>query len=202
MHAIEKQDRERFLATNIRYQRYMETRDSVSDAVGEYVKGNKEKCKDILLEASDIFDELFDEKYNPALVNVCFMARRGEIPGINISVIEVLNKVTWMGEDAFLNINKALVYVEEGRWEDARQEIKKIDSSIPNAIEWWNQEQVVGDTEKNIVLLLLTLENKIPEGIDIIKLIEFWKACNDIKNLPDEIKKELLDLQNKYLVGE
>ncbi len=175
MHAIEKQDRERFLATNIRYQRYMETRDSVSDAVGEYVKGNKEKCKDILLEASDIFDELFDEKYNPALVNVCFMARRGEIPGINISVIEVLNKVTWMGEDAFLNINKALVYVEEGRWED---------------------------TEKNIVLLLLTLENKIPEGIDIIKLIEFWKACNDIKNLPDEIKKELLDLQNKYLVGE
>jgi len=202
MHAIEKQDREMFLATNIRYQRYIETRDSVSDAVGEYVKGNKEKCKDILLEASDIFDELFDEKYNPALVNVCFMARRGEIPGINISVIEVLNKVTWMGEDAFLNINKALVYVDEGRWEDARQEIKKIDSSIPKAIEWWSQEQVVGDTEKNIVLLLLTVENKIPEGIDIIKSIEFWKACNDIKNLPDEIKKELLDLQNKYSVGE
>jgi len=198
---IDKQDIQEFLLSNNRYQRYIETRDNISVAVDEYVKGNKERCKDILLDSSNEFDELFDERYNPALVNVCFMARRGEIPELEVSVIEILNKVTWMGNDAFLNINKALVYVAEERWEDARQEIKKIDSSIREAIEWWNQEQVVGSTEKNTVLLLLILENKIPEDIDIVKTIEFWKACNDMINLPDGIKKELQDMQNRYLLG-
>ena len=199
MEAIDKQDKEAFLLNNNRYQKYVETRDGMSSAIEEYVKGNKEVCKDILLDASDKFDEIFDEKYNPALINVCFMARRGEIPGLEISVLEVLNKLTWMNNDAFLNINKALTLITEGKWKVARQEIKKIDSSIPEAIEWWKQEEVVGSVEKNTVLLLLILENKMPDSIDLVKTKEFWKECSDTMELPDDIKNELVDLQNKYL---
>lgn len=196
---IDKQDREDFLSTKNRYQRFIEARERMSMAIQEYVKGNKEICKDILLECSEIFDELFDGKYNPALINVCFMARRGEMPDLNISVLQVLNELTWMNNDAFLNINKALVYVMEEKWADARQEIKNIDSSISKAIEWWKQEQVVGKVEKNIVLLLLILENKIPESFDLVKTKEFWKECNEIMDLPAEIKNELVNLQNNYL---
>ncbi len=198
---VDQQEKEEFLLSNDRFKQYMLAKENVSTAIDEYVNNNKEICKNLLLDASESFEEIFEGNLNPALVNICFMARRGEIPGLEISVLDVLNTVTWMGNDAFLNINKALSYLEEENWEEARREIKAIDSNLSSAIEWWSQEQVVGKVEKNTVLLLLLLENKIDENIEEINVEELWEECKGCVSMPEEIKNEVLNLSNKSSLG-
>ena len=127
------------------------------------------------------------------------MARRGEVPELEISVLDVLNKVTWMDNSAFLNINKALAYILVGNWDNARKEIKEIDSDILEAIEWWSQEKVVGKTEKDTVLLLLLLENKIDGSIKEIETEQFWQEIEDNVSIPDEMKNEIKDIQQRYM---
>lgn len=198
---VENQEKEEFLANNKRYETYLSASEKVSLAVEEYIKANKDECKDLLLDSSEIFEKLFDGKYNPALVNICFMARRGEIQDVKISVLDELNKVTWMDNDAFLNINKALYFVMEAKWEEARREIREISSSLSEALEWWSQENVVGKFEKNMVLLLLILENKINQGIEEITMPEFWIDCKESISMPEEVEKEFTDVQNKYILN-
>ncbi len=194
---VDQQEKEDFLSSNDRFKQYMLAQENVSTAIDEYVNNNKEICKNLLLDASESFEELFDGKFNPALVNICFMARRGEIPGLEISVLDVLNKITWMDNDAFLNINKALSYLEDENWEEARREIREIESSLSEAIEWWSQEQVVGKIEKNTVLLLLILENKIDKSDEVIDAKEFWQNYEMSASMPEEIRNEVRDLYNK-----
>ena len=102
------------------------------------------------------------------------------------------------GIDSLLN-DKALVHVLAGNWDNARKEIKKIDSDISDAIEWWSQEQVVGRTEKDTVLLLLLLENKIDRSIKEIDTEEFWQEIEDNVSIPDEMKNEIKDIQQRYM---
>lgn len=199
INSVEKQEKEEFLSDNEKYRKYLAARENASVAIDEYVNQNKDKCKDLMLESSEVFDELFEGKYNPALPNICFMARRGEVPELEISVLDVLNKVTWMGNSAFLNINKALAYISVDNWDNARKEIKEIDSDISEAIEWWSQEQVVGKTEKDTVLLLLLLENKIVGSIKEIDTEQFWQEIEDNISIPDEMKNEIKDIQQKYM---
>lgn len=196
---VEKQEEEEFWLNNKKYRKYLDAIENMSLAIQEYVNQNIDKCKDMLLESSKVFDELFEGKYNPALINICFMARRGEVQGLEISVLEELNKITWMNNNAFLNINKALSYIMEGEWDNARKEIKKIDSNLLDAIEWWSQEQVVGRTEKDTVLLLLLLENKIDESIKEINTEEFWQEIETKSSIPDEMKNEIKDIKQKYM---
>lgn len=200
INSVEKQEKEEFLSNNEKYRKYLAAKENMSVAIDEYVNQNKDKCKDLMLEASEVFDELFKGKFNPALINICFMARRGEVPELEISVLDVLNKVTWMDNSAFLNINKALAYILEGNWDNARKEIKEIDSEILEAIEWWSQEQVVGRIEKDTVLLLLLLENKIDGSIKEINTEEFWREIEDNLSIPDEMKNEIKDLQKKLFI--
>lgn len=196
---IEKQEKEEFLSNNEKYRKYLAAKENMSVAIDEYVNQNKDKCKELMLESSEVFDELFEGKYNPALLNICFMARRGEVPELEISVLDVLNKVTWMDNSAFLNINKALAYILVGNWDNARKEIKEIDSDILEAIEWWGQEKVVGKTEKDTVLLLLLLENKIDGSIKEIETEQFWQEIEDNVSIPDEMKNEIKDIQQRYM---
>lgn len=184
---------------NEKYRKYLDAIENMSLAIQEYVNQNIDKCKNMLLESSKVFDELFEGKYNPALINICFMARRGEVQGLQISVLEELNKITWMNNNAFLNINKALSYIMEGEWDNARKEIKKIDSKLLDAIEWWSQEQVVGRIEKDTVLLLLLLENKIDGSIKEINTEEFWQEIETKSSIPDEMKNEIKDIKQKYM---
>lgn len=199
INSVEKQEKEEFLSNNEKYRKYLAAKENMSVAINEYVNQNKDKCKDLMMESSEAFDELFEGKYNPALPNICFMARRGEVPELEISVLDVLNKVTWMDNSAFLNINKALAYILVGNWDNARKEIKEIDSDIAEAIEWWSQEKVVGKTEKDTVLLLLLLENKIDGSIKEIDTEQFWKEIEDNISIPDEMKNEIKDIQQKYM---
>ena len=179
---------------NKKYEAYQKAHEKASIAIDEYKHYHVDVCKELLLEASECFDKIFDEKYNPALINICFMARRGEMPEINISVLEVLNKIYWLNGDAFLNINKALAYIQEGKWKEARKEISDIRWNIDEALEWWKCEDIVGRKEKSTVLLLLLLENKIDYRGKITEDLLF--AIENIK-MPDEIKAEVLNTINE-----
>ncbi len=188
---VEKQEKEEFLLSNERYRTYLWANENMSLAINEYMRHNIDKCRDMMFESSEVFDKLFDEKLNPALLNICFMARRGEIQGLEVSVLEVLNKITWMNNDAFLNINKALFYIAENNWESARKEIREIESCLSSAIEWWRQEDVVGKTEKNLVLFLLFLENKIDKSIEEINVEEFWQEIESNSLIPADMINEV-----------
>lgn len=48
------------------------------------------------LEVSECFDRIFEEKYNPVLINICFMLRRGEISELNISAMNLMDNISWM----------------------------------------------------------------------------------------------------------
>lgn len=78
-----------------------------------------------------------------------------------------------------------------------RREIRKIESSLSEAVEWWSQEQVIGKIEKNTVLLLLILENKIDKREEVINAKEFWQECEVSISIPEEIRNEVFDLCNK-----
>ena len=119
------------------------------------------------------------------------MLRRGEIPEIKTPALDMINKIHWMDEDAFFHINKALIYIMQSEWEKAREEIRKIEYSIEEAIQWWSQEEVVGKKEKVMVFMLLVLENKIDVDDEIMELLE---SCMDSLVVPDEIKQEINEI--------
>lgn len=93
-----------------------------------------------------------------------------------------------MDNEAFFNINKALALIMQDEWEKAREEIRKIEYHLEEAVQWWNQEDVVGKEEKVLVLGLLILENKVEIDIEILEFIEL-----NINNvfMPDAIKQEI-----------
>ena len=197
---LENSEKQDYLIHNDKYKDYREAYEKVSIAIDNYTFRDVDMCKKLLLEASEIFDKIFEEKYNPALLNICFLARRGEAPELNISVLDVLNKITWMEKDAFLQINKALTYIKENNWVVARKEVSIINIALQEALQWWNQEDVVGKEEKFIVLVLLIIENKIEEDTEIKNIIysPFWDYC--IKNvvIPQDILDELHGITEKY----
>lgn len=199
INSVEKQEKEDFLSNNERYSKYLAASENMTAAIDEYVNHNIDKCRDMLFESSKVFDDLFEGKYNPALINICYMVRRGEAHELEISLLDALSKITWMNNDAFLKINKALSYILEGDWNNARKEIKEIDSCLSDAIEWWSQEQVVGRTEKDTVLLLLLLENQIDGSTKDINTEQFWQEIEDNISIPAEIKNEIKDIQQKYM---
>lgn len=190
---LEKNDKEAYLNREEKYRNYCKAEETMTIAIDAYVNHDVCMCRDLLLEVSEIFDEVFEGKYNPALLNICFLVRRGEAPELEISVLEVLNKITWMSNSAFLNINKALAYLQINDWESARREIDDIEDDLDGALQWWMQEEVVGIAEKNMVLLLLILENKLEKEIAEIRGEEFWKYCEECIAIPENIKKSLMD---------
>lgn len=196
---VDEQTKKEFINSNDIYKRYIEAHEKLSVAVDEYAKNNAELCRDLLLAASESYDEIFDGQYNPALLNICFMLRRGEIPEISVSAMDLLNKITWMDNNAFYHINKALLYLAQDRWKDAREEISKSEHDILSAIEWWRQEHVVGAVEKNTVLLLLALEDKISENVEELSNETFWLQCENTLPLTDEIREEIKEIQKKYI---
>ncbi len=188
---MEKKEQDIYLENNEQYKVYRELRTKMSMAIDSYIEHNIDLCKNMLLEVSERFDEIFEEKYNPALINICFMMRRGEISEIKTPALDMINKIRWMDKYAVFHINKALIYSMQSEWEKARQEIRKIEYSIEKAIQWWSQEEVVGKEEKAMVFMLLVLENKIDVDYEIMEFIE---SCMDSIVVPDEIKQEINEI--------
>ncbi len=196
---VDEQEKEEFLLSNDKYKRYVEAHEKMSKAVDEYKKNNVELCRDLLLTASDIYDGIFEGEYNPALLNICFMLRRGEIPELSVSAMDLLNKITWLDNNAFYHINKALLYVAQDEWGKAREEVKMINDDLSSAIEWWSQEHVVGKEEKDTVFLLLALEEKVDESMDELSNETFWVQCGNSLSLPNEVENRMKEIQKKYV---
>ncbi len=123
---LEEKEKAFYIGKNKKFQVYIEANQKVSKAVELYVEHKKDECKNLLFEASEEYDAIFDGQYNPALLNICFMARRNEIPELNISVLDVLNKIDCENIDAIYNINRALINVSQGDWGTAKEEIGRI----------------------------------------------------------------------------
>lgn len=191
---IEKKEQENYLEKNNDYGRFRETRERMSMAIDAYTQHNVVLCKDMLLAISERFDEMFEGKYNPALINICFMMRRGEISEIDTPILDMMDQITEMDNDAFFHINKALVYIAQGEYEKEREEIRKIEYYLEEAVQWWNREDVVGREEKTVVLCLLILENKIETDIE---KMEFIESNIDSISLPNEIKQEVKRIKIK-----
>lgn len=195
---LEKKEREAYISDNEQYRIYREANEKVSIAIQSYVNHDIDTCGKLLIEVSEVYDKIFEEKYNPALVNICFMARRNELSGLDISVFDLLNKITWDEGSAFLNINKALAYILQNDWVSARKEIAEIEYDLDSALEWWSQKEVVGREEMFTVLLLLALEDKLAENNELVKTEEFWSFCKESISIPNDIKNELNDIRTKY----
>lgn len=189
---LEQGEYEKYLEEHEKYREYEEAEDKIHKAVEAYIHLEKEVCKNLLLEASECFDRIFEGKYNRALVNICFMARRGEVPELNISVLDVLERIDWMMGEAIYHINKALVLVEQGDWEKAQSEILSIEENLKGAVEWWNRESVVGKREKALVFLLLMIGNKLPENMISQEELTGMKAfAMENIALPEYVKEEV-----------
>lgn len=189
---LDQREYEKYLEEHEKYREYKQAADKIHEAVEAYIHLEKDVCKDLLLEASECFDQIFEGKYNPALLNICFVARRGEGSELNISVLDVLERIDWMMGDAIYHINKALTLVEQGDWENAQCEIRKIEENLDGAIEWWNREEVVGKREKALVFLLLSLEDKLRENMISSEKLEEMKvfAIENI-DLPAHVKEKI-----------
>lgn len=196
---LEEKEKAIYIEENRKFQVYEEATQKASNAIEFYIDHKIDECKNLLLEASEQYDTIFEEQYNPALINICFMARRNETPELNISVLDVLNKIDCENNDAFYNINRALVYVSQGDWMTAREEIGKIKVSLEDAVQWWSREDVVGKYEKYLVLLLLLLEDKLREDIEDVKMNEFWEFCSENFTMPESIETKFNVIKLKYI---
>ena len=189
---LDQREYEKYLEEHEKYREYKQAADKIHEAMEAYIHLEKDVCKDLLFEASECFDQIFEGKYNPALLNICFVARRGEGSELNISVLDVLERIDWMMGDAIYHINKALTLVEQGDWGNAQCEIRKIEENLDGAIEWWNREEVVGKREKALVFLLLSLEDKLRENMISSEKLEEMKvfAIENI-DLPAHVKEKI-----------
>ena len=192
MSELDQREYEKYLEEHEKYREYKQAADKIHEAVEAYIHLEKDVCKDLLFEASECFDQIFEGKYNPALLNIWFVARRGEGSELNISVLDVLERIDWMMGDAIYHINKALTLVEQGDWGNAQCEIRKIEENLDGAIEWWNREEVVGKREKALVFLLLSLEDKLRENMISSEKLEEMKvfAIENI-DLPAHVKEKI-----------
>lgn len=189
---LDQREYEKYLEEHEKYREYKQAADKIHEAVEAYIHLEKDVCKDLLFEAPECFDQIFEGKYNPALLNICFVAHRGEGSELNISVLDVLERIDWMMGDAIYHINKALTLVEQGDWGNAQCEIRKIEENLDGAIEWWNREEVVGKREKALVFLLLSLEDKLRENMISSEKLEEMKvfAIENI-DLPAHVKEKI-----------
>lgn len=193
---LEEDERKHYLEGHKKYASLISSGEKLSNAVEAYKRNDKDECKKQLLEASEEYDKIFNQKYNPALLNIGFMVRRGEIPEIRTTAMELFDRITWMNNDAFLHINKALVYVQQNDWDEAIDIVSKIKCSLVKAIEWWSLTEIVGIYEKNVVLSLLLVSGQISK-IDVDLSEDFWDYCSaemgapeKVCSLLDNIKKE------------
>lgn len=199
MDQLEGKEQEDYLLENTKFATFLAAEEKASAAKGLYMIHDIEQCKVLMLESSEEFDRIFDGQYNPALGNIGFMVRRNEMPEFNRPVMEILDRSVWEKDNAFLNINKALVYLSQEDWRKAREEIRKIETDLEEAVEWWSREDVVGKKEKNLVLLLLVLEEKLDKENEDIRTKEFWEFCAENITMPEDIVSETRSIRIKYI---
>ena len=187
---LECNEKEEFYKDNENYRIYCDAREKNKMALEAYAEYDVQKCEELLLQACSTYDSLFKGEYNLPLLNIGYMVRRGEMIYNDESAMDIFNKIKWMEKDAFLCINKALLYTQMNKWAEARKEVSDIECQVVEALQWWNNEEIVGIQEKYVVLILLLLESKINRNDIDVSLELFYERCRKEIELPTEIKYE------------
>lgn len=123
--------------------------------------------------------------------NLAYMIRRKEYNSNIYKITDLLACKTPEESSSYLRINRALCMIQgigyEYDIEKALKEINHCESEIENALEWWSNDDIVGEAESNIVILLLSIMKKIEldENFNINKMIQC--AICDGYNIPDNI---------------
>lgn len=130
-----------------------------SFAVKLYIDGNKS-----IAEKSFLILSRYDSDKGWA-INLAFMKRRNETTITSFSLLELLDMCE-KSTDAIWCLNKSLAYVSgsdnhEISWEKAVETVTKITENIENALEWWSDIVIVGNSEHNMVIIFLLITKKI-----------------------------------------
>lgn len=182
---IDEIEKKSFIKENPKYEHHVKADSLISSAVNEYTNLRKRECLSKLLEASEIYDNIFGDKYNPAIINIAYMVRRGEAPEIELEAIDLLDKANWDIDDVFLCINKYLCYWEEKRYEQAMDELNHMsDYRLEEALEWWMNDKIVENEERYCVLFGLVMTGfDVDERVNIYEK-KFWEECLKYVNMP------------------
>lgn len=148
---------------------------NIKEAINEYINGD-------FLSAEKIFLKLFlvYENYT-SKINLAYMKRRGETKLVDKKITELLNENSTNG---FELMNLALCYIVgfevEKSFEKAEQLVLRIKEDIDDVIEWWSNEDLVGNSESNLVMLLIMIYNRY--NGKIIDQDEFNKRVNKARS--------------------
>lgn len=127
--------------------------------VEKYKNGNME-------EAQSIFFDLFengcqDIKENSAM-NLAFMIRRNEIRTAKYGFLEMMGNISENSAIKLINIIlwKASQKQFDDKYDDIISQLHALpEGELASARKWWNDEKVVGEFEKNVVIDLLNQKN-------------------------------------------
>lgn len=169
----------------------------LDNAIQAYIQNDKVKAEQEFLKA---YDEAMDTDRKHCLPtitnNLAYMKRRGETRRTRMSLSFLLKEETSVYTDAFRCVNRALCYVTGCEFEmsltNAIKEILKIDE-VENVVSWWNNREIVGTDESNLVLLLLEITGKI-EKTDIAIQQRIKMAQGAGYDIPDEFEKLVCDI--------
>lgn len=189
---VDDVEKEIFLNENKKVEECLKADDLMTNAIEKYKDMQKEECLSQLLEAAEIYDNISENKYNPAILNIAYMIRRGEAPGLKSSPLDLLSVISWCKENIFLGINKYLCYWEDEMYEQAVNELKNMSiDSLNEALSWWTNEQIVGNEEKYCVLFGLAVTGyDISASINIYEK-QFWQKCLKYIKVPIEYEKNI-----------
>lgn len=133
--------------------------------------------------------------------NLAYMIRRGEYQSEKYTTSELLSCDSLEDSSSFIRINRALCHITgAGFKKDVRcalQEIGMCDDDLDAAIEWWGNEDTVGRKESNLVLVLLSLMDKLEfdeESCNINNMI--LDAINDGYDIPNNIAEIANDIKS------
>lgn len=131
--------------------------------------------------------------------NLAYMIRRNEYVCDKFNITDLLACQTPDDSSAFLRINRALCTLTGCGYEydinKVLHEINTCEIELDDALSWWSNEDIVGAPESNVVLLLLSIMEKIEisEDFDINTMIT--QAISDGYNIPENI----IDLANNVM---
>ncbi len=129
--------------------------------------------------------------------NLAYMIRRGEYDSKKFNIPDLLNCKSLEDSSSFLRINRALCHLTgkglEKDFKKALVEINICNDELEEAIKWWENKELVGEEESNVVLFLLLIMDKI-------KYEDETGNINDITNdMLETAKQDGYDIPANYI---
>ncbi|MCH5192022.1 MAG: tetratricopeptide repeat protein [Oscillospiraceae bacterium] len=133
--------------------------------------------------------------------NLAYMIRRSEYICNRFKLQDLLSCRTPDETSSFLRINRALCRIKGIEYnrsiEEALREINVCENELESALTWWSDAESVGTDESNLVLLLLSIMDKIEldDNYDIQEMIR--TAISDGYDLPNDILEIAETIRNE-----